>query len=406
MPAPVTSLFWISLVAVVAPLLAGLVPRRLVPEVVILLGLGVAIGPFGAGLAGTDEAIGLLRELGLAMLFLLAGFEIELSELTGRAGRVALATWLGSLLLAFATVVLLGVTEVLDAEVAVAIALTSTALGTLLPVLKDAGLLRSPVGEHVLRHGAYGELGPVVAMAVLLGARGALGSLIVLAAFLAIAVLLALPSIRIRRETSRVLGLIRAGAETTGQTPVRLTVLLLVTLIAVASAFQLDIVLGAFAAGFILRLAIPEGDERLEARLEGISFGFLIPIFFVTSGMAIDPRAILDHPDAFVAVIALIVLARGVPVLLVSRFSRTAGGRLGGRESLAVAAYCATGLPIIVAVTSVAVTAGEMTGANASLLVGAGAATVLLFPMAGTLLLGRDAPDDGPRPRRSDGSAA
>ena len=79
MPAPVTSLFWISLVAVVAPLLAGLVPRRLVPEVVILLGLGVAIGPFGAGLAGTDEAIGLLRELGLAMLFLLAGFEIELS---------------------------------------------------------------------------------------------------------------------------------------------------------------------------------------------------------------------------------------------------------------------------------------------------------------------------------------
>jgi Kef-type K+ transport system membrane component KefB len=404
MPAPVTSLFWISLAAVVAPLLAGLVPRRLVPEVVLLLGLGVAIGPFGAGLAGTDEAIGLLRELGLAMLFLLAGFEIELSELTGRAGRTALATWLASLLLAFGTVVLLGVTEVLDAEVAVAIALTSTALGTLLPILKDAGLLRKPVGEHVLRHGAYGELGPVVAMAVLLGARGAVGSLVVLAVFFAVTLLLALPSIRIRRETSRILALIRAGAETTGQIPVRLTVLLMVTLVAVAAAFQLDIVLGAFAAGFILRLAIPEGDERLEARLEGISFGFLIPIFFVTSGMAIDPRAIVENPGGFLAVIALIMVARGLPVLLVSRFSRTAGGPLGGRDSLAVAAYCATGLPIIVAVTSVAVSAGEMSSANASLLVGAGAATVLLFPMTGTLLLGRSTHDARPSQRHTDGS--
>ena len=86
MDATVTSLFWISLVAVASPLLAGFVPRRLVSEVVLLLGFGILIGPYGLELAAMDAPIDLLRELGLAFLFLLAGFEVELRELTGRAG--------------------------------------------------------------------------------------------------------------------------------------------------------------------------------------------------------------------------------------------------------------------------------------------------------------------------------
>jgi Kef-type K+ transport system membrane component KefB len=390
MPSALTSLFWISLVAVVAPLLAGLVPRKLVPEVVLLLVLGVVIGPFGLELASDDAAIDLLRELGLAMLFLLAGYEIELRELTGRAGRRALATWLTCLCLAFVLTVLMGVTNVLDSEIAVAIALTSTALGTLLPILRDNRLLRTPVGAAVMRHGAYGELGPIVAIAVLLGSRGPVASLVVLLAFAAVAVLLSLPSRRIRRETSRLLMLIRMGSETTGQTPVRLTILLLVTLIAIAAAFELDIVLAAFAGGFILRRALPDGDERLETRLDGLAFGLLVPVFFVTSGMAIDPRAIAENLVAFVVVLALILACRGGPVFLVTRLSRpTPGQRQSTRDSLSVGLFAATGLPIIVAVTSVSVSAGQMTTENASILVGAGAATVLLCPMLAALMLAR-----------------
>ncbi|QBR91697.1 cation:proton antiporter [Nocardioides euryhalodurans] len=390
MPSPVTSLFWISLCAVVAPLLAGLVPRRLVSEVVLLLVLGVLVGPYGAGLAATGDAIGLLRELGLAMLFLLAGFEIDRSELTGSPGRLALLTWLVSLLTAFGLTTLLDVTEIIDSEVALTIALTSTALGTLLPILKDSGLLRGRVGMSVLRHGAYGELGPIVAIAVLLGTSGPAESVLLLAAFGVVALLLAVPSARLRHRSPRLLDLIAAGAETTGQTPVRLTMLLLTTLVAVAAALRLDVVLAAFAAGFILRLALPDGDERLETRIEGIAFGLLVPIFFVTSGMALDPAAIAERPLAFLALVGLILLSRGVPVLASTRFEPAPVGRgLPGREGLAVALFASTGLPIIVAVTSVAVTAGEMSSANASLLVGAGAATVLVCPLAASLVLGR-----------------
>jgi len=238
MPSTVTSLFWIALVGVLAPLIAGLVPRKLLPEVVLLLGFGMLIGEYGLDLAAKDDGVTTLSQLGLAMLFLLAGFEIVPAELTGREGRRALRTWLGSLAFAYVLVIALNVASERDLEITVAIALTSTALGTLLPILKDGGLLDRPVGQHVLRHGAYGELGPVVAMALFLGTRGTLQSLLVLLAFALVTVLLALPSHRLRESTGRVLHVLRAGAETTGQTTVRLTMLLLVTLGAVATVIS------------------------------------------------------------------------------------------------------------------------------------------------------------------------
>ena len=173
------SLFWIVLASVLAPLIAGLVPRKLVPEVVLLLVLGVIIGPHTLGWADTTDPIDLLRELGLGMLFLLAGYEIDLRDLSGAGGRRACWTWVTCLLTALVVVALLGLSGAIHAEVAVAIALTSTALGTLLPILKDSDMLDTRVGGTVMHHGAFGELGPVVAMAVLLGrprAAAVLGS--------------------------------------------------------------------------------------------------------------------------------------------------------------------------------------------------------------------------------------
>ncbi|MGW0174838.1 cation:proton antiporter [Rhodococcus sp. NPDC003322] len=396
MPSVGASLFWIALCAVIAPLLAGLVPRKLVPEVVLLLIAGIVIGPHVLDLAVQGPEIGLLRELGLGMLFLLAGYEIDTDELTGRGGRRALVTWLVCLALAFTVIGLLGMAEVINAEVAIAIALTSTALGTLLPILKDSGVIDTRLGKTVLNHGAVGELGPVVAMAVLLGSRGTVGSLIVLALFAAAAVGVAFIPATVRREGSKVLSIIRLGSETTAQTTVRLTILLLVSLGALASIFDVDGILAAFAAGFILRRAFPRGDEKLEAKLDGLAFGLLIPIFFVTSGMSIDVSAVAAHPGVLVAFFLLILLVRGLPVFVAERFDRGGDGTQQPptvRERARVALYAATGLPLIVAVTEVAVNAGQMTTANASILVAAGAITVLLLPTAASLLGGsrRDA---------------
>nr|WP_296767734.1 cation:proton antiporter [Rhodococcus sp. (in: high G+C Gram-positive bacteria)] len=384
MPSAGASLFWIALIAVLAPLLAGFVPRRLVPEVVLLLVLGMVVGPNVLALAVDGSEVDLLRELGLGMLFLLAGFEIDVAEITGRGGRRALVTWSISLVVAFAAVFLLGRSGVISAEIAVAIALTSTALGTLLPILKDGGLQKTALGRTVINHGAIGELGPVVAMAVLLGSRGDIESIVILGVFVVAAVAVGFIPLRLRREGSKLIAVIRRGSETTAQTTVRLTMLLLITLTAIATIFGLDIILGAFAAGFILRRVVPTGNDQLESKLEGLAFGFLIPIFFVTSGMSIDIGAVLAAPGILVAFLVLLVLVRGVPVFLATRLDRVDG--FTTREQIRVALYATTGLPLIVAVTGVAVDAGEMTPANASILVAAGAITVLVLPLLATLL--------------------
>lgn len=388
------SLFFIALCAVVAPLLAGLIPRRLVPEVVFLLVLGVIIGPNVLGWAEQGEAIELLRELGLGMLFLLAGYEIEMKEVTGRGGRRAGVTWLICLGLALLTIWAIGLVTPIRAEIAVAIAVTSTALGTLLPILRDNGLINTPVGAAVLNHGAYGEVGPIVAMAVLLSTRGAAGSILLLVVFVAVAALFTVPASRLRNTSSRLMHIIRAGSETTAQTTVRLVLLLLISLGVLALIFDLDLVLGAFAAGFVLRQALPDRDEHLEHKLDGLAFGFLIPVFFVTSGMAIDPRSVVNAPLTLVTFVILMLLLRGLPVYVASRVTRDLGTSrptFSPRDSVRIGLFGATGLPVIVAVTSVAVRNGQMTDQNASLLVAGGAITVLLLPMTAILLgSGRD----------------
>ncbi len=320
------------------------------------------------------------------MLFLLAGYEIEIREVTGRGGRRAGITWLICFGLALVAVWLIGLITPIRAEIAVAIAVTSTALGTLLPILRDNGLISTPVGVLGAQPGAYGEVGPVVAMAILLSTRGAAGSISVLVVFVAAAALFTLPASRLRNGSSRLMNIVRAGSETTAQTTVRLVFLLLISLGALALVFDLDLVLGAFAAGFVLRHALPNRDERLEHKLDGLAFGFLIPVFFVTSGMAIDPRSVASAPLTLVTFVILMLLLRGVPVYVASRMTRDPGTghrTFSTRVSVRIGLFGATGLPVIVAVTSVAVRNGQMTDQSASLLVAGGAITVLLIADGG-----------------------
>jgi Sodium/hydrogen exchanger family len=220
----------------------------------------------------------------------------------------------------------------------------------LLPILRDSGQLPTPFGATILTDGAFGELGPVIAMAVLLGTRGALKSILVLLPFAVMAVGVTFASTRIMPE-SRLGRLISAGQETTAQITVRLVVLLVITLSLLAAAFQFDIVLGAFAAGFILRRLLPSGHAAPEHKLDGLAFGLLIPVFFVTSGMGIDPAAVAAHPVVLVAFVVAIVVVRGGPVFLATVRQRRpdgAGHQFSRRDSIRVALYASTGLPIIV----------------------------------------------------------
>lgn len=378
--APIVSLFWIATAAVAAPLLARLL-RGYVPDVVILLVSGVLLGQHALGLADTGGGVGLLSELGLGMLFLLAGYELDPQLLGGKSGRTAWFTWLACLLMAMLFVAVVARDAKFTAVAAVAIAMTSTALGTLLPIIKARGILDTGLGRAVLAHGAVGELGPVVAMSILLTSRNVGAAIVVLLLFAVAAGLIGLMHQHILDRVpafGRLLTELSAG---TAQLPVRVVFLLLLVLMTLAEEFGLDVVLGAFAAGIILRKLI--GGERPEigSSLETIGYGVLIPIFFVVSGMGIDVAAVADEPVTWVLFVLSIAVARGVPVWFSERFVQHGANLATPRERVQLALYAATGLPIIVAVTQVATSTGLMEQQLASTMVAAGATTVLVFPL-------------------------
>ncbi len=383
------SLAVIVLVAALCPIIAQSIPKKPIPETVFLLIAGAFLGPNMAGVIELSDSISLLSELGLAFLFLLAGFEIDPKNITGHQGKYGFATWVVCLALGFAAVAgVSSATQTLSPNslggIAVAIALGTTALGTLMPILKERNLLGTRVGDSVLAYGTWGELGPIIAMALLLSARAEWKTIIVLLAFAAVAVLAAVIPVKARKAGSRVYRFLSENANTTSQTTMRVTVLLLVALVALSAVFDLDAVLGAFAAGFVLRYIIPSGNHDLENKLDGAAFGFFIPLFFVVSGAKIDLMAVFDQPIVLLGFIFALLLIRTVPIFIslsLDKETRT----MSSHNRVSVAFYCTTALPLIVAVTSVATKANAMTSETASVLVAAGAITVLVMPLLAQL---------------------
>ena len=365
------SLAIIALVAFASPFIASAIPGKPVPETVFLLVLGAVLGPHMLGVIHVDAEVSLVSELGLAFLFLLAGFEIDPKNITGVEGRYGLATWAVTFGIAWLAVRFTPWFSVSHFDgIAVTLALTSTALGALMPILRERSLAGTRVGDSILAYGTWGELGPVLAMSVLLSARTGIETLLILGLFAAVCVLLAVVPGRSKRIGSRFFAFIQERADTTSQTFVRLTVLILVTLVAFSAIFSLDIVLGAFAAGFVLRYIIPEGNHTLETKLDGLAYGILIPVFFTVSGAKIDLTAVASRPGLLVGFIVALLIIRAVPILIsMSICPVTRDVSAYGR--ITVALYCTTALPIIVAVTSVAVNAGALSQDIASVMVAA-----------------------------------
>lgn len=376
------SIFWITLVALLSPILSRLTGKK-IPDVVFLLIFGLLIGPNMLNLASSEGGIPLLKELGLGMLFLIAGFEINVSSLRSRQGYSAIATWVVCFALGMAgAAVITSFSHELNTYIAVGVALSSTALGTLLPMLKSHGAAGTPVGNAVLVHGAVGELLPIFAISLLLSSRSPGMAIVVLLAFMVVAVVTALIPHRLFAHVPGLRQIMAAEANTTGQTVLRLAMFLLATLIMCTALFDLDAVLGAFAAGLILRtLTPPAALHMMTRRLEVVGFTFMIPLFFVVSGMGIDVSAVVANPLGLLAVVVGILLCRGVPVLLAEHFFDTRSGLTTRAQKVQLALYSAAGLPIIVAVTEVATSSGLLEESTASLLVAGGALTVLLFPL-------------------------
>jgi Kef-type K+ transport system membrane component KefB len=384
-PSTVGALVLIGIVAVLSPILAELTGRLAIPDVVFEIGLGIVIGPAVLGIAHPGSVIVALEDMGLSYLMFLAGVELDIPRIRGRSLKLAVRGWLISLALALliaSVMVMIG--TILDAIV-VSLALTTTALGTLLPILRDAGLFEGRFGARVMAIGSVGEVAPILAVAVLLDRRNPEMTSLLLVVFVVVAVAAAL--VASLPHPPKVIQVLHRHVQSSAQLPVRVSVLLIVSLVFLALRLGLDVLLGAFAAGIVVRLFV-QGEDRtiVRGKLEAIGFGFLVPIFFIVSGMQFDVRALFASPAGLLRVplfLVLFLVVRGTPALLLYRRD------LPRYQLVPLALFSATGLPLIVVITTIGVQEGRMRPVNAAALVAAGMLSVLLYPMLARLWLRR-----------------
>jgi Kef-type K+ transport system membrane component KefB len=247
--------------------------------------------------------------------------------------------------------------------------------------------LRTRFGTYLLGAGAAGEFGPILLVTLVLSTTQPLHEALVLLSFTALAAIVAVISVR---SAGKGWPLLESTLEASSQAAIRLAVVLVFGLVALASELGLDILLGGFVAGIVTRLALRGREvEVLESKLTAVGFGFLIPFFFVESGINFDLEA-LGSAEAIAKLalfLALFLVVRGLPALLLYR------SELGGRDRAALAFFSATELPLVVAITTLATEAGEMHSSTAAGLVGAAMLSTLIFPFVG-MALRRGAPAD------------
>jgi len=383
------SLLAVFLVAAVTPVIAAALPGPRIPQVVFFLIGGVIIGPHGLGVADTGS-VKLVADGGLGFLFLLAGYELDPALLKQRPGRLAMAGWAVSVALSVGTVAGLAAAGFVADYVPVALALTTTALGTLLPILHDNGMLGGDFGRYVFAAGAVGELFPIVAIALFLTQGSHFTALLSVAAVGLLA--LALSAVPFMARSERLRTIIREGQNATGQVMLRWSVVLLFALLVIAARFGQDVVLGAMLAGMVLRgwtrrMGI---DVRgLEEKFDAVGYGVFIPVFFVSSGMTLDIAGIAQNPLRLAVFFLLLLLIRGLPSLLIYRRV------LPLRQRAEMTFITATAMPLLVALAEIGLRDGKMLPSNAAALVGAGVLSVLVFPAVATALAKAGGPGAG-----------
>jgi Kef-type K+ transport system membrane component KefB len=377
----------VAAIAFLVPLGLGLVPAVRIPSVVLEIAAGILIGPAVLGLVEVDLPLRVLALLGLAFLLLLAGLEIDLDRLRGPRLRSAAAGFVVSLAIALGVGLGLYAADLVEAPLLVAIILSATSLGIVIPVLADTGQAETTLGQLIIAGSSIADFGAIILLSLFFsGDSSSVGSTILLiGGFVALVIATGVALAEIE-HSSRLSSTLRRLQDTSAQIRIRGAFLLLVGLVVVAQLFGLEVILGAFFAGAVLKLL--DRDEMMthtgfHTKLQAVGFGVFIPFFFVASGMQLDVGALLSGGSALAMVPVFLVgllLARGLPAVLYRPM-------VGKRDSLAAGLLQATSLPFIVAATGIGMELGLLRPAVGAAMVVAGLLSVVLFPLGALTIL-------------------
>ena len=388
-----SSLLIVGAVAVAVPLFLGLVPAVKVPAVVLEILGGILVGPTVLGWVHLDVAVRVIADLGLGFLLFMAGFEIDLRRFDRRTLTLVSRAFLLSMILALLVAYGLQLGGQVRDGLLVGITLVSTSLGVLVPILHDAGQTETIFGRMIMAAGSLAELAPLVLLSVFFSAssKNPGAELGLLAGFVGLTAVIVVVTQRVRvwgplREV------VHRLENTSSQLRVRLAITFALAFSVVAEHFGLATILGAFLAGVIVRRTdeTPASQEEFQGKLEAIGFGFLIPVFFVSTGVGLDITALFHSTRAIILVpvfLVALLLVRGLPALLYVRV-------VGRTHAIAAGFMQATSLTFIVVATVIGVQTGHQRTSTAAALVVAGLLSVVIYPpIALRMLISPGRPD-------------
>lgn len=369
----------VALIAVAAPFVASAIPRVKVPAVVLEIVAGIVVGPSVLGWVEVDEPVEVLALVGLAFLLFLAGLEIDLTRLRGDLLRLPVLGFGVTLVLGLVAGLAFDAVGWVSNPLFLAVALTATSLGLVVPVLKDAGAGDRPLGQLTIAGATIADFGAVILLSLVFSESegGTASKLIALGMFAVVIAAVGLGLARAGRSVRLDAVLVRLQ-DTTAEIRVRIAVALLVGFVALAANAGLETILGAFIAGAVLGLVDRDTmtHPHFRLKLDAVGYGFVIPVFFVTSGLRFDLDALTESPSALIRVPVLLLallVVRGLPALL---YRRTVG-----RDGAMVAGLLqATSLPFIVTASEIGVAIGAIAPVTAAALVSAGLLSVVVFP--------------------------
>jgi Kef-type K+ transport system membrane component KefB len=380
------NLLLVAAVAFAAPFLLGLRPSLRLPSVVLEIIAGIVIGPSVLGLVEVDQALEVIALVGLAFVLFLAGLKIEFDKLKGTVLRLTALGFAASFGIAIVVALALQAGGLIDTPLLVAIILCATSLGVLIPVLKDAGEIDSTFGQLVIAAASVADFGAIILLSIFFSGEGGTGSTLLLLASLFVLAAVVYGAVKGAGRSMRIRADLLRLQDTTAQIRVRAALVLFVGFAAVAEELGLEVILGTFIAGAVLGLV--DRDEVMthpdfRRKLEAIGFGFFIPTFFVTTGVRFDLDALTASATTLIMVplfLAALFAVRALPALIYKRV-------LDGKRTAVAGILQATSLPFIVAASTIGVELGLIDPAESAALIGAGLLSVLLFPLAGLVLL-------------------
>jgi Kef-type K+ transport system membrane component KefB len=346
-------LLLVCLLAYLVPLVSMRSTRMPVPLVVGEIVMGIVIGRSGLGLVHYNSWLQFLAEFGFAFLMFLSGLDVDFGLLKpGGEGAGWRRNPLVHALSGFAiTLVLAGLVSTAFAAmglvtqpIMMALILSTTSLGLVVPVLKEGGHTTSLYGQSLLLSALLADF---VTMFLITIVAGWLSGGFTLKLFLGLVLIAAFGLVwrlgRLLTGSGRS-PLLRSQA--TSQVGVRGALCLMLVFVALSEQLGTEVILGAFLSGMLLSLLTRGEGSDLHGKLEALGFGFFIPIFFIMVGVRFDLQALESGPQGFLIMPLLLVaaflikFAAALPVAWIGTWRQTlaAGFLFSSRLSLIIAA--------------------------------------------------------------------